>query len=116
MIVYRIESKDHGKGPYLDRVLGKKIQWDHHDEQHPCFLQDGIRGNPHFARHHAGFDSEEKMSEWFKGYGKKLKKCNYHIVVYDAEDDFVIHGKSQRQVAFRRLYSKFVKKKEIDFM
>jgi hypothetical protein len=118
MIVYRIEHKEYGWGPYKDGSLGKKLCDSHFNEdKHPCFAEDGITRNPDFSgRHVAGFDSEEKVVAWFEGYGKHLKRNGYKIAVYNVDDADVIFGKSGKQLAFKRsIYDPRPTQKPINF-
>lgn len=117
MLIYRIEHKDHGEGPYKNGNFGKKLCNDHFNKNsHPCFEEDGINQHPKFIGVQvAGFDSEKKMVAWFKGYGKRLKRNGYKIFIYKVDKSDVIFGKSGRQLAFIKPMFDLPTKKPINF-
>jgi len=83
MLIYRIEHRDTGWGPYqidnpanktnpLVQALGEKLDTAHH-ESHPIFKAPGYR---------SGFLRKCHAREWFKGFWEKLGEADYVMRVY----------------------------------
>jgi hypothetical protein len=110
MLVYRVETPSgggpYGAGGFATDVVGHgserfedfslRLAVAHNDDEHPApYAEDlTISGN------HCGFESLDKLREWFKGWGKALHDYGFRIVEFTVPDADVQRG--ERQVAFRR--------------
>ena len=116
MIIYRIEN-DKGNGPYNcfnDWVIDK---WNHNDLDHPEPWEDYIFDkiydmNEDILDFYCGFDKLYMLYNWFSDQElKNLKDIGYNIVEIEIDKNWVIFGKSERQIMFK--YSEIVTKKII---
>jgi hypothetical protein len=87
MLVYRVEHKEIGCGPYCP-MLYKHVELHnmavvHNDRTHPTLLEEHIQ---HISNWRHGFDSLEKLLTWFDGWFDTLARHNFHIAVYDAQE------------------------------
>jgi hypothetical protein len=107
MKVYRVEHYDRRHGPYaaswdsmnnecqkLADVLRVTSTW----EQHPPPDHDGILHYNH--QHHCGFASLDALFDWFEQWLEGLIECDYHIAVFEVDEDDVLIG--EKQVMFKR--------------
>lgn len=105
--IYRVEHYDRRHGPYQAswekmnnrcRELADKLDREFKHDQHPPPSSDGIFN---FSKdHYCGFDSLQALFDWFERYLEELQDHDYHVAVFEVEDDDIKHG--GKQVMFRR--------------
>ncbi len=105
--IYRVEHYDRRHGPYpvsrdkmnkCCRELANKLHGEFDSYQHPPPDYDGIinYGDDYYC----GFDSVEALFDWFEQWLEELQEHNYHIAVFEVEDNDTLHG--GKQVMFKR--------------
>lgn len=108
MLVYRVEHKKSGCGPYSPQsdIACTKLTYRlcnaHSDNEHPdvytafetISADDIIKNEYIFA-----CSSLEQLHAWFDGFMEDLIACGYEIAVYDVEDVYI--GKNQ--IVFNRM-------------
>lgn len=106
MLVYRVQHKETGLGPYHPqteecKLLKRRLCDSHDDIMNPALCDafntadaDRIIKNEYVF----GFLSLEELYTWFDGFIQDLCQCGYEIVIYDVGDDCVCIG--HKQVAF----------------
>ena len=100
MVVYRVEHPVTGRGPYRnDDLTCYEADAGHNYHNNDSWSMDGISAPAHYA---AGFDSLDKLFEWFAGCMDALVRDNYGIRVFHVDKDDVVMGWSGRQLAFPR--------------
>lgn len=119
MLVYRIESKKFGWGPYCrywsdESRSVKLVVPDLASDRNPTPWTDGIKKtglyNNETYRH--GFIDTKKLRAWFVGKERRaLKKAGYVCNVYRIPKKHVLEGK--KQVVFPVKEAKFVKKSRV---
>ncbi|MHC4371273.1 MAG: hypothetical protein ACYSW8_26975 [Planctomycetota bacterium] len=106
--VYRVEHIAYRHGPYnssrtlfkndgcrqLAHKLGTEFDWDHN----PPPPYDGIKD--HGDDHYCGFASLDDLFIWFNRWLEDLQENDYHVTVFEVEDEDVLKGR--KQVMFRR--------------
>lgn len=113
--VWRVEDID-GRGPYS--VLHGMGQA-HNDDEHPDPYNDGFRrrwSDPFIGKDKpewspelsCGLRSREDVAEWFDGWGLKLAKAAFSVVVFDISDYDIYYG--IKQLGFRRNKELIVKR------
>lgn len=123
MIVYRVEHRKTGDGPYFKKSyiyaeLQDLLNDEHNDhELYPAFQYDGITEAETFKKksHRSGFSDKLKAASWFKGFGIKLSDNNFVIAVYEVDEQDVIHGNSGKQLAFNIEKAELLRAEPIDF-
>jgi hypothetical protein len=105
--IYRVEHYDRRHGPYeaswekMNRrcqKLADKLGQDCTSDQHPPPRSDGILR--YGAEYYCGFDSIQSLFDWFEKWLKELQEHNYHVAVFEVEDNDTLLG--GKQVMFRR--------------
>lgn len=102
MIVYRVEHRESGYGPYvLDNpaldvslraiLLQRELNSQHRGDQWPVHRVDGLC---------SGFTSMKKLRKWFQGFESKLAMANYVVRVFKVRTFCPDDG--LRQVLFNR--------------
>ena len=119
MIVYRLEKN--GRGPYglithcPDSCGGlyeliTEMQRAHDNSDYPTPYEDGI--DPILLReYYCGFNSLEKLHQWFRGFLERLQSYGFCINKYESDD--VCLSASGKQLVFRlkearRLYDESI--------
>ena len=102
MIVYRIE-KENNIGPY--RVSDNWTNRNHASKSHPNMFVDYFDLYADMVKlsdYYFGFDSLEKVYDWFDEFElKKLKDIGFFISVYNIDSNFVLEGESKKQIMFK---------------
>jgi len=101
MIVYRVEHKETGKGPYRGLHGINAIYTAHNDDAHPTIWEDIWDSREtmialvdlYDVDSLCGFRSLRDLRKWFKGFLRLLKKHNFVIRAYETETYAV--GKKQ---------------------
>ena len=78
--------------------LADKLGTEFNHDQQPSPSADGILN--YSADYYCGFDSLESLFEWFEQWLEELQEHNYHVAVFEVEDDDTRHG--GKQVMFKR--------------
>lgn len=106
MIIYRVEHKDTGLGPYNhswdeeNAELEDKLQTEHSNLSHPSMYED-FDIDMISRDHYFGFPSLTSLAEWFEGgWIGILIECGFIIREYNVDN--VLMGKSGRQVMFKK--------------
>jgi hypothetical protein len=60
------------------------------------------------SKHRFGFNTLKQLNEWFEGWVSLLEKNEFHVVVFEVEDDKVIKGKSGKQCVYEYKEATFV--------
>ncbi len=117
MLVYRVEHKKTGTGPYVScklpqeaRYIASQLNSAHScSSDHPVVVWDMIDGGEFkFQRNmYCGFPSIERLLKWFGGFTPQLGRHGFVIRVYEANS--VFFTASGLQIAFRKAYAKPVK-------
>lgn len=119
MLVYRVEHKETGTGPYVSGMLPPKAQRiasklnSAHAacDDHPVVTWDMMAdGNFNFnfkKNMFCGFPSIERLLKWFAGFTPQLGRYGFVVRVYDTKT--VFFTQSGLQLAFRKDYAKPVK-------
>lgn len=111
MIVYRIEHRESGYGPYqcyamtttkAQRVAERLCDEHQTCPAHPPFVRWGMRN---------GFRSRAKMHRWFKGFKKDLREANFVHCVYEVA--YAYDDRAKRQVMFQPEHAKLLHRGEI---
>ncbi len=106
--IYRVEHYDRRHGPYPAsqdkmtnrcRKLADKLFLEYDDVRQPPPRLDGIV-NHGDDDYYCGFDSVEALFNWFERWLEELQDHNYHVAVFEVEDNDTLHG--QKQVMFKR--------------
>lgn len=99
MRVFRIETIDDGKGPYMNFDIDAS-SWQLQDHNSlPTPLQDDIEGFRDY--HSCGFESLDKLYQWFiLEEINNLLSLGFVIAEYEVDDCHVIKG--NMQVAFNK--------------
>lgn len=105
MIVYRLERDK--LGPYKwenyheDEIEDyyQKIHINHAGDEHPSPYQDDLLEVRSDKTYLFGFDSLDKLHEWFGEWVDKLAEIGFEIKEYCATE--YIYGKSGRQLIFK---------------
>lgn len=113
VLVYRIEDKRSGNGPYFAGGAyhnRNEMATTHSDSTHPP-LPDTFKARIPTKDRECYFcacDSIESLKVWFKGYLRKiLRDKNFNIVVYECRSYDVYYG-SFNQVSFLKERAKVV--------
>lgn len=104
MLVYRVEHRDGGFGPYhiesarisdQDDELRRRAVANHEvDEERPRPFQDGLIRI--MAEEFCCFASLETLGEWFDGDSLDLLyRAGYGVFSFEVDEQFVRHGKRQ---------------------
>lgn len=117
MKIFRVEHPETKYGPYwvgpeyIDlpkfrylRDLSDKIRDAHWNDDHPDIAEDiiNIDDCPPLSHIRCGFDSFEKLQQWFYGHTEALHQCGYKILVFEVNEYMILKCKSDKQVAFYR--------------
>lgn len=106
MLVYRIEHKETGTGPFrsegMDNVasLWGQAYWDASDSMHPIPLDDGLKD--FVGTHVFGLPTFDMVFHWFERIWNRLRFRDFVLRVYDVNESDSMVGKSGTQVAFRK--------------
>lgn len=97
MKVFRVEDPN-GKGPYsssmTNEILYNKLS--SKNESRPSPKRDGIEIRPGIDV--CGFDSIEKLKQWFHGCRSDLRKAGFYVAIYEVDAKEIKFGR--RQVIF----------------
>lgn len=121
MLVYRIEHKKDGIGPYRSYEGGgfvRRMKDEHNDSVYhkspgcefntigkSFFMEDDM---------YCGFSSIKHLKIWFKGFRAAMRKNNYVLKIYNVPSLNVVKvGNETGQVIFYKDKSKLVETKEI---
>lgn len=105
--IYRVEHYDRRHGPYPAswtemnkrcREMANKLirELDYARQPEPC--SDGIVN--YGGDYYCGFDSLDALFDWFEQWLEELQKHDYHVAVFEVEDNDTLRG--EKQVMFRR--------------
>lgn len=104
MVVYRVEMPD-GLGPYWSEDCEKfryRMGSKHNrSDTHPTPDKD-FSGENYKSGFVFGFDSMQKLFQWFGGFIRTILNNGGKIVKYTIDDNHVIMGHSGRQLVFDR--------------
>jgi hypothetical protein len=105
MLVFRVEDGD-GTGPYTDGAL--KAVWRVISAHNSSYYHTGIYSDVDMFtyKHKCGCSSIEQLVKWFHGWAELLNENGYLLVVYSVAEEFVLHGRSGRQLAFDSRFAK----------
>jgi len=109
--VYRVEHKEKGHGPYLDRngifrgVSGLHTAHER-SPQHPGPRQDGL-GWDVYGKSFA-FPDRERMDWWFKDFKHKLNREGFVVNIYEVGEEHTTVSESGKQVIFEKDQAKLV--------
>lgn len=99
MLVYRVEHKQTGIGPYHNKTSSLyKMKKAHSDEEHPSWWIDLIAVN---VNYYAGFSNPNELISWFSGFFSDLKKEGFHVAIYEVYPENVEIGLFKKQLAFK---------------
>ena len=106
MIIYRIENKQM-IGPYrwFQKGLLPWTNKEKHDDfsKYPDFIEDNFPILEDIDKYVFGFDSKDKLKYWFTDRElKSLKNCGFYINYYEIDSNYVIYGKSNKQIMFKQ--------------
>lgn len=110
MIVYRVEHKETGKGPYRGLQSVNAICTAHCASSHPTLWEEIWDSRElmvtlaDYETGLCGFRSLRDLRKWFKGFLRLLKKHNFVIRAYETETYAV--GKKQVFFVPERAYLK----------
>lgn len=110
MIVYRVEHKETGEGPYRGLHNIKAIYTAHNDDAHPTIWEDVWDSREvmvaliDLGEALCGFRSLKDLRKWFKGFLRLLKKHDFVIRAYETETYAV--GKKQVYFVPKRAFLK----------
>lgn len=114
MLVYRYEHKETGRGPYHsgNEDISEALADHNGSNRHPLPFDDGL--NLDNCDLFFGFDSFEKLEEWFDGIHEILYFHGFFVSVYEVDIAHIQFSKSGRQVAFEKSFSELVE--SLDFI
>lgn len=112
MIVYRVEHKKDGNGPYverddvsLDSALNYFMKVTTKPNRHPLPYYDGICTDKVTQEHFCGFESEEALKAWFsEKWLKFLYSYDFTVYQYKVLKKKVLFGK--KQLMFKKIDAK----------
>lgn len=115
MLIYRIEHKESGKGPYTSYGWNNKPvvvnqMFRHHNrdlDNKPCAWQDidGWNSSVMFC----ACESLEQLEEWFDGYfDDMLRIRKLRLRVYEVNEHFIYRGRSRKQLGFIKDEAKLI--------
>lgn len=112
MLVYRVEHKKTGTGPYVSGMLPPQSQGiarELNSAHSGCSMHPVVTWEiEHFNRDmYCGFSCIEKLLQWFRGYTPRLGVHGFVIRVYEAKT--VFFAPSGLQIAFRKRGKKIVR-------
>jgi hypothetical protein len=105
--IYRVEHYDRRHGPYPAshekmngqcQELAEKLHKSWTPDQHPPPCFDGILD--YSDDYYCGFDSLDALFDWFEQWLEELQAHNYHIAVFEVEENDTLRG--GKQVMFKR--------------
>ena len=103
MVVYRVEDRFTGTGPYQGVSNSSYVLSDAHashvSSAHPAWAVDGISPRSNYG---GGFDSLDKLMSWFAGHMDMLIEEGFIIRVFWVNPADVFFGDSGKQLAFPR--------------
>ena len=132
MKVYRLECIDCGYGPYQcncgslcdcddvkDRLSHRehpdhckqkqfhswfeRMQHEHSNmETHPSMVMDAPNVGKLTKDYYCGFSSRAMLRRWFGKYLNLFYDIGYSVVTYNVHKDYIIKGKSRKQLFFLR--------------
>jgi len=103
MLIYRVEHRTDGYGPYADKVA----LFNHADAEHPTFGEDfeDILESADAYRYFFGFKSKRQLRAWFSKQERVILRENDYVVrVYSVNPKYV--HKSEKQLIFMMGYAK----------
>lgn len=116
MLVYRVEHKEYGCGPYTIREHINNDWYDKEYDEHPLAkianrhnskptvwpgpMRDNITFHADWENHHFGFSSIWRLKIWFAGFLKLMKRYDFVIAVYNVPNKYVEYGDSDKQIVF----------------
>lgn len=132
--IYRVQRIEDGLGPYApfhkDGDPGSFKFWENpfaweiggaHSwtVEQPGPTDDGMPSIYNFTlqrgwdRHvmRFGFDSLDKMEDWFGGWGNKLWESYHECAMYEVPEEFILSG--YKQVAFYGTYARLIAAQDI---
>ena len=120
MLVYRVEHKKDGMGPYRSYEGGsfvRKMKDKHNDSDYHKTPNSEFHRNKSFYMEedmYCGFNSIKSLKIWFKGFRAAMRKNKYVLKVYKAPSKNILCvGSETGQVVFYRDECKLLKVKEI---
>lgn len=102
-IIYRVEHKETGIGPYRNHghIIKNHMYmvWAHEDSEHPSPSEDDLQID---SSYYFGFTSLMDLKRWFKGWLTLLYKSGYKVVEYKCPANQVKVGVSKTQCIFKK--------------
>lgn len=117
MLIWRVEHKETGMGPYQSCYDGEYENYDgeyekhfdnftnhlgctHSDDNHPSVVRDIHERSAfkHNSTYYCGFESYESYCAWFNKFFSILDLHGYHLCIYSIDEEYVQFG--WKQVAF----------------
>lgn len=112
MKIYRYEHPELGAGPYNSACHQLECMGKIHNSSpaHPLPTDDFLLFEMWISETvFFGFDSLDKLNQWFDGFHDIIRDAGYLIFEYDVPPRLVIFGRSGRQVVFKKNKSKFLR-------
>jgi hypothetical protein len=92
-VVYRIEDRRNGEGPYRTDRFSFQSCYEHNWEKHPTPSSDGRKARPIYDEEQCGFKSLSHARQWFGHWGKDaidfLEEQGFVLSVYKVPADYV---------------------------
>lgn len=99
MLVFRVEHKQTGIGPYHNETSSlSEMRQAHSDEEHPSWRSDLRLVD---ANYYAGFSNPNELIYWFWGFFSDLTNQGFHVAIYEVNPENVEIGLSEKQLAFK---------------
>lgn len=122
VLVYRVEHTIFGMGPYQVRRFSdaparlfdfavemcEAHSWysGEGEDPWPSTREDGMERD---EADYCGFESIERMREWFAGYGERLSAQGFVVNLYAVPGDYLQRGTTRRQVLFQKEHASLVR-------
>ena len=138
MIVYRIQDSEK-MGPYRNSGTCIGLAFNHYDHQHPNLVRDlfhfqylnkigkqvepniysywdmDLKDKEDFSKYVFGFENISQITKWFnKSERDLLKENGFKIHIFEIDPNYVLEGKSKRQIMFKMEEGEFIYSLEWD--
>ena len=107
MLVYRVEHRETGYGPYdVHNPSATEYRTvlcsDHNDSEHPGYWRDKLLPFEDVLNDECrcACASIPLLKQWFGRWINTLDNSGFICVVYDVDDNHMKHGESKRQLIF----------------
>lgn len=119
MIIYRIEHKIYGMGPYSTRNLpreNKKKLAELYDKHGACFAYNAYHPRPINVKrgYYFGFESIDDLKKWFNRAGMLIRyhKLGYVCRIYQVDEKYIEN--LYCQLSFNKTYAKCLDEMMLD--